>query len=48
MNRLTPLEANHTLYARYVEEKTAGLREVPRKLNGEVSRLESVVSVRIL
>ncbi|KAG9308814.1 UNC-like C-terminal-domain-containing protein [Chiua virens] len=42
MNRLTLLEANHSLYARYVEEQTAGVREVLRKLNEEVGRLESV------
>ncbi|KAF8123274.1 UNC-like C-terminal-domain-containing protein [Boletus edulis] len=42
MNRLTTLEANHTLYARYVEEQTAGVREVLRKLNEEFGRLESV------
>lgn len=43
MNRLTILEANHTLHARYVEEQTAGVREVLRRLNEEVGRLESVV-----
>ena len=48
MNRLTILEANHTLYARYVEEQTAGVREVLRKLNEEVGRLESIVSVHEL
>ena len=48
MNRLTTLEANHTQYARYVEEQTAGVREVQRTLNQEVGRLESVVSVRFL
>ncbi|KAF9240646.1 hypothetical protein BU15DRAFT_61319 [Melanogaster broomeanus] len=42
MNRLTVLEANHTLYARYVEEQTAGVREVLRKLGEEVGRLDSV------
>ncbi|KAH0832375.1 UNC-like C-terminal-domain-containing protein [Lanmaoa asiatica] len=42
MNRLTTLEANHTLYARYVEEQTAGVREVLRKLNEEIGRLESI------
>ena len=45
MNRLTTLEANHSLYVRYVEEQTAGVREVLRKLNEEVGRLESVVSI---
>lgn len=48
MNRLTTLEANHTLYARYVEEQTASVREVLRKLNEEVGRLESIVSVPTL
>lgn len=43
MNRLTTLEANHTLYARYVEEQTASVRDVLRKLNEEVGRLESIV-----
>ncbi|KAL4066391.1 UNC-like C-terminal-domain-containing protein [Scleroderma yunnanense] len=42
MNRLTVLEANHTLYARYVEEQTTGVREVLRKLGEEVGRLESI------
>ena len=32
-NRLNTLEANHTLYARYVEEQAAGVQEVLRKLN---------------
>ncbi|KAG8214906.1 UNC-like C-terminal-domain-containing protein [Butyriboletus roseoflavus] len=42
MNRLAILEANHTLYVRYVEEQTASVREVLRKLNEEVGRLESI------
>ncbi|KAF9220284.1 hypothetical protein BS17DRAFT_787861 [Gyrodon lividus] len=42
MNRLTVLEANHTLYARYVQEQTAGVREVLKKLGEEVGRLESI------
>ncbi|KIK85962.1 hypothetical protein PAXRUDRAFT_831944 [Paxillus rubicundulus Ve08.2h10] len=42
MNRLTVLEASHTLYARYVEEQTAGVREVLRKLGEEVGRLETI------
>jgi hypothetical protein len=44
MNRLTALEANHTLYARYVEEQTAGVREVLRRLGEDVGRLEGIVS----
>ncbi|KAI5996010.1 hypothetical protein F5J12DRAFT_958574 [Pisolithus orientalis] len=42
MNKLTALEANHTLYARYVEEQITGAREVLRKLGEEVGRLESI------
>ncbi|KAI6123683.1 UNC-like C-terminal-domain-containing protein [Pisolithus croceorrhizus] len=42
MNKLTALEVNHTLYARYVEEQIAGVREVLRKLGEEVGRLESI------
>ncbi|TFY58938.1 hypothetical protein EVG20_g7971 [Dentipellis fragilis] len=42
MNRLTALEANNTLYARYVEEQTAGIREVLRRLGEDVGRLEGI------
>ncbi|EMD39615.1 hypothetical protein CERSUDRAFT_150222 [Gelatoporia subvermispora B] len=42
MNRLTALEANTTLYARYVEEQTAGVREVIRRLGEDVGRLEGI------
>ncbi|KAF7967756.1 hypothetical protein HWV62_11325 [Athelia sp. TMB] len=42
MNRLTALEANNTLYARYVEEQTAGVREMIRRLGEEVGRLEGL------
>ncbi|KAI0671164.1 UNC-like C-terminal-domain-containing protein [Trametes maxima] len=42
MNRLTALEANTTLYARYVEEQTAGMREVLRRLGEDIGRLESI------
>ena len=44
MNRLTALEANHTLYTRYVEEQTAGVRDVLKRLGEEVGRLEGIVS----
>lgn len=44
MNRLTALEANNTLYARYVEEQTAGVREVLRRLGEDVGRLDGIVS----
>ena len=45
MNRLTALEANTTLYARYVEEQTAGMREVLRRLTEDIGRLEGIVGV---
>jgi hypothetical protein len=44
MTRLTLLEANHSLYSRYVEEQTAGVREVLRRLGEDVGRLQSIVS----
>ena len=44
MNRLTALEANTTLYARYVEEQTAGMREVLRRLTEDIGRREGIVS----
>lgn len=44
MNRLTALEANHTLYARYVEEQTAGVRDMLKRLGEEVGRIEGIVS----
>lgn len=44
MNRLTALEANHTLYVRYVEEQTNGVREMIRRLGEDVGRLDGIVS----
>jgi hypothetical protein len=44
MNRLSALETNHTLYARYVEEQTASVREMLRRLGEDVGRLEGIVS----
>lgn len=44
MNRLTALESNHTLYTRYVEEQTAGVRDALKKLAEEVGWLEGIVS----
>lgn len=43
MNRLSALEANTTLYARYVEEQIAGVREVLRRVGEDVGRLEGIV-----
>jgi len=37
------LELNATLHARYVEEQTAGVREVLKRLTEEVGRLEGIV-----
>jgi hypothetical protein len=48
MNRLTALEANHTLYARYVEEQTVGVRDMLKRLGEEVGRLEGIVSSRFM
>ena len=45
MNRLTALEANHTLYARYVEEQTAGVRDLLRRLGEDVGRVEAIVRI---
>ncbi|KAF5380640.1 hypothetical protein D9757_007002 [Collybiopsis confluens] len=42
MNRLTALEANHTLYVRYVEEQTNGVRDMIRRLAEDVGRLEGI------
>ncbi|KAK7025568.1 hypothetical protein VNI00_015921 [Paramarasmius palmivorus] len=42
MNRLTALESNHTLYARYFEEQTISVREMLRKLGEDVGRLEGI------
>jgi hypothetical protein len=44
MNRLTALEANHTLYARYVEEHTGAVREMLRRVGEDLGRAEGVVS----
>ena len=44
MNRLTAAERNATLYARYVEEHTAAVREALRRLGEDVGRLEGIVS----
>lgn len=42
MNRLSALEANTTLYARYVEEQTNAMREMLRRLNEDLGRLEGI------
>lgn len=44
MNRLNMLEANTTLYHKYVEEQTLRLRDALRKLEEDVGRLEGLVS----
>lgn len=42
MNRLSVLEANTTLHARYVEEQTSAMREMLRRLSEDVGRLEGI------
>jgi hypothetical protein len=42
MNRLSALEANTTLYARYVEEQTSAMREMLRRLSEDIGRLEGI------
>ncbi len=44
MNRLTALETNTTLYAKFVEEHTASVREMLRRLGEDVGRLDGIVS----
>lgn len=48
MNRLNALEANHTLYSRYMEEQTANVREALRRLAEDVGRLEGIVSFSVM
>lgn len=43
MNRISMLELNTTLHARYVEEHTVGVRELLKRLTEEVGRLEGIV-----
>ncbi|TRM62136.1 UNC-like C-terminal-domain-containing protein [Schizophyllum amplum] len=42
MNRLTALEANQTLYVRYFEEQSTGVRDVLRRLTEDVGRLQAL------
>ena len=46
MNRLTALEANHTLYTRYIEQQNSAIRDVIKRLSEDVGRLEGIVSPR--
>ena len=45
MNRLTALESNSSLYARFVEEHAASVREMLRRLSEDIGRLEGIASV---
>ena len=47
MNRLTALEANHTLYTRYTEQQNSAIRDVIKRLSEDVGRLEGMVSPRL-
>lgn len=42
MNRLSALEINHTLYARYVEQQNTAIRDVLKRLSEDVGRLEGI------
>ncbi|KZV67221.1 hypothetical protein PENSPDRAFT_60759 [Peniophora sp. CONT] len=42
MNRLSALEANTTLYARYVSSQTGAMHDALRRLHEELGRLESL------
>lgn len=44
MNRLLAIDANHTLYVRYVEQQHASLREIIKRLGEDIGRLEGLVS----
>lgn len=44
MNRLIALETNTTLYARFVEDHTANVRDMLRRLSEDIGRLEGIVS----
>ncbi|KAJ3829337.1 UNC-like C-terminal-domain-containing protein [Lentinula raphanica] len=46
MNRLTAVEANHTLYVRYVEEQTSSVREMIRRLSEDVGRLDGIAKAQ--
>ena len=48
MNRLTALEANHTLYVRYVEQQSTAVRDLLKRLGEDVGRLEGIVSIGLL
>lgn len=48
MNRLTALEANHTLYVRYVEQQSTTIRDLLKRLGEDVGRLEGIVSIGLL
>jgi len=43
MNRLLAIDANHTLYVRYVEQQHASLREIIKRLGEDIGRLEGLV-----
>ena len=43
MKRITALELNATLHARYIEEHTVGVRELLKRLTEEVGRLDGIV-----
>jgi hypothetical protein len=44
MNRLGAIETNHTLYAQYIEQQNSAIRDLIKRLNEDMGRLEAVVS----
>jgi hypothetical protein len=46
MNRLSALEANTTLYARFVEEHAAGVRDALRRMAEDIGRLEGATKAQ--
>ncbi|TFK40479.1 UNC-like C-terminal-domain-containing protein [Crucibulum laeve] len=42
MNRLTAIETNHTLFARYIEQQNAAVRDVIKRMGEDIGRLEGI------
>ncbi|TEB39971.1 hypothetical protein FA13DRAFT_1619057 [Coprinellus micaceus] len=42
MNRLGAIETNHTLYAQYIEQQNSAIRDLIKRLNEDMGRLEAV------
>ncbi|KAF5319981.1 hypothetical protein D9611_011046 [Ephemerocybe angulata] len=42
MNRLSAIEANHTLYTRYIDQQNGALRDLIKRLGEDIGRLEAI------